>query len=120
MSCSSDLLHLHLTLAGTRSDCLLVSLTDANGAAASVSSKSAPLCLSGDLVHRLPWDVTCLVIAQQVIVCCGQVDHAQHDVHSCVIELCALQGKGRKRKVQPSEVGQESNPAFRWKQVRQK
>ena len=39
---------------------------------------------------------------------------------SCVIELCALQGKGRKWKVQPSEVGQEGNPAFRWKQVRQK
>lgn len=35
---------------------------------------------------------------------------------------CDLQGNGRKRKVQPSEVGQgqDGKTAFRWKQVRQK
>lgn len=36
------------------------------------------------------------------------------------LALLWLQGKGRKRKVQPGNVSQERKPAFRWKQVRQK
>jgi hypothetical protein len=35
-------------------------------------------------------------------------------------DVIAAQGKGRKRKLQPSESGDSQNKVFRWKQVRQK